>query len=60
MKNRYFCSSSYLNVYDSATIKSKMFKKGVSCPNCYEATTIKQKKGFEERKKQITGNINHR
>ena len=24
MKNRYFCSSSYLNVYDSATIKSKL------------------------------------
>ena len=33
---------------------SKMFKKGVSCPNCYEITTIKQKKSFEERNKQIS------
>ena len=32
---------------------SKMFKKGISCPNCYEITTIKQKKSFEERIKQI-------
>ena len=33
---------------------SKMFKKGISCPNCYEITTTKQKKGFEERNKQIS------
>jgi UPF0176 protein len=33
---------------------SKMFKKGISCPNCYEITTIKQKKSFEERNKQIS------
>ena len=32
---------------------SEMFKKGISCPNCYEITTIKQKKSFEERNKQI-------
>ena len=33
---------------------SEMFKKGISCPNCYEKTTIKQKKSFEERNKQIS------
>ena len=33
---------------------SEMFKKGISCPNCYEITTIKQKKSFEERNKQIS------
>jgi len=33
---------------------SSMFKKGVSCPNCYEITTIKKKKGFEERNRQIS------
>ena len=33
---------------------SKMFKKGISCPNCYEITTTKQKKSFEERNKQIS------
>ena len=33
---------------------SVMFRKGVSCPNCYETTTTKQKKGFEERSKQIS------
>ena len=33
---------------------SKMFRKGISCPNCYEITTIKQKKSFEERNKQIS------
>ena len=33
---------------------SKMFKKGISCPNCYKLTTIKQKKNFEERNKQIS------
>ncbi len=32
---------------------SEMFKKGISCPNCYEMTTTKQKKSFEERNKQI-------
>ena len=32
----------------------EMFKKGISCPNCYEMTTIKQKKSFEERNKQIS------
>ena len=31
-----------------------MFRKGISCPHCYEITTIKQKKGFEERSKQIS------
>ena len=33
---------------------SKMFKKGISCPNCYKLTTIKRKKNFEERNKQIS------
>ena len=33
---------------------SEMFKKGISCPNCYEITTIKQKESFEERNKQIS------
>ena len=33
---------------------SKMFKKGISCPNCHEITSIKQKKSFEERNKQIS------
>ena len=33
---------------------SEMFRKGISCPHCYEMTTIKQKKGFEERSKQIS------
>ncbi len=33
---------------------SEMFKKGISCPNCYEITSIKQKKGFKERNKQIS------
>ena len=33
---------------------SGMFKKGISCPSCYKMTTIKQKKSFEERNKQIS------
>ena len=33
---------------------SRMFKKGISCPNCYEITSIKQKESFEERNKQIS------
>ena len=33
---------------------SGMYKKGISCPSCYKMTTIKQKKSFEERNKQIS------
>ena len=33
---------------------SEMFRKGISCPHCYEMTTTKQKKSFEERTKQIS------
>ena len=33
---------------------SEMFRKGISCPHCYEMTTSKQKKSFEERTKQIS------
>ena len=33
---------------------SEMFRKGISCPHCYDMTTTKQKKNFEERTKQIS------
>ena len=33
---------------------SEMFRKGISCPHCYDMTTTKQKKSFEERTKQIS------
>ena len=33
---------------------SEMFRKGISCPHCYDMTTTKQKRSFEERTKQIS------
>ena len=34
-------------------IKNKHYLKGQSCEYCYDQTTIKQKKRFNEREKQI-------
>ena len=45
----YACGSA-INDLDK---KSPEFKMGVYCPKCKELTSNKQKKGFEERKKQI-------
>ena len=45
----YACGSA-INEIDK---KSPRYKMGVYCPKCKELTSNKQKKGFEERKKQI-------
>ena len=33
--------------------KSKFFEAGISCPKCVKETTVKQKKRYKERQKQI-------
>ena len=33
--------------------KSLNYKKGISCPNCFNKTSKKKKKGFEERERQL-------
>ncbi len=34
-------------------LQSKFYRKGISCPNCFNKTTKKQKNNFKEREKQI-------